>query len=383
VAPQPVLPPRDDLDRLVAQYDDEAWRGVEASAAAELRGDAEQALEIHLAGPRVPGSLREHVLREVVWLGEQAPSWIHARWIVKQAYRSLLLSDDGDRIDEALHLTIGAVYADVDPQRPLGWEGHAFVNHLISSDWVCMELAAHELGGLAVFLAERAAPALVDRGSCVGEWAHSAVGGYRLTDIEDDVLHVVDLLTGRPLALLNLGAARCRDPETCVIGRVVPIEEEPGLMFESRPLSVDDTTAEQVAGSTLLGPMAWVGVLAEARADGRLPAGFSLCLPTSLVCDVPGGPPAGISGVGGAGDAAVALCDFVLDQVAADCDMAGFVAPVLLGVLLDPASFAVIRERCTAPPRQQAWRAIAAACYSPFRERCDELATLCDWRPAA
>ena len=58
-------------------------------------------------------------------------------------------------------------------------------------------------------------------------------------------------------------------------------------------------------------------------------------------------------------------------------------APVLLGALLEPEPLAAIRRECTPPSRHAAWLALAAACYSPFRERCAELAEACGWRPAA
>src|SRR5689334_53629 len=80
---------RADLDALVSRYDEESWATVEAGADAEARGDAARALELHLGGPHVPGSLREHLLRELVWLGSEAPSWVPSRWILKQAYRWL------------------------------------------------------------------------------------------------------------------------------------------------------------------------------------------------------------------------------------------------------------------------------------------------------
>jgi len=177
-----------------------------------------------------------------------------------------------------------------------------------------------------------------------------------------------------------VGAAWGRDVNTCVIGRLASTGAEPGLMFESRPLTVDDTTALQVARAASLGRTTWLNVLAEARAVGRLEAGFSLALPTSLVCDLPGGPP---SGVAGEGDPAVALCDLVLDEVTEEPVAAGFMAPVLFGVLIDPEALAVIREECTQASRRQAWLALAAACCAPFRERCAGLADACGWRPAA
>ena len=375
----PVLPPRAERDDLLARYDEDAWRTVEAGAAAEAQGDVDRALQLHLAGPHAPGSLREHMLREVALLAGDAPAWVHARWIAKQAYRWLLLSDD-TRPREALQMTTDALYADVDPERPLGWEPRDFVDQVIAADWVCAQLTTYDLGGLDAFLTERASAALTARAIGADGWPLASMSGYRLVDVQDDQLVAVDLLTSRPVRLLNVGAAWGRDVNTCVIGRLVSTGAEPGLMFESRPLTVDDTTALQVARAASLGRTMWLNVLAEARAAGRLEAGFSLCLPTSLVCDLPGGPP---SGVAGEGDPAVVLCDLVLDEVTEEPAAAGFMAPVLFGVLIAPESLAAIREECTQASRRQAWLALAAACCPPFGERCAGLADACGWRPAA
>ena len=374
-----MMPPPAARDDLMARYDEDAWRTVDAGAAAEAQGDAEGALQLHLAGPHVPGSLREHMLSEVALLAGDAPAWLHARWIAKQAYRWLLLSDDA-RPREALQMTVDALYADVDPGRPLGWDPRDFVDQVIAADWVCAQLTTYDLGGLDAFLAERAGPALTTPAAGADGWPLATMSGYRLVDVQDDQVVAVDLLTSRTVRLLNVGAAWGRDVNTCVIGRLASTGAEPGLMFESRPLTVDDTTALQVARAATLGRTTWLNVLAEARAAGRLEAGFSLCLSTSLVCDLPGGPP---SGVAGEGDPAVVLCDLVLDEVTETPAAAGFLAAVLFGVLIAPQSLRAIREDCTRPSRRQAWLALAAACCPPFRERCAALADACGWRPAA
>ena len=375
----PPLPSRAGCEDLLARYDEDSWRAVAEGAEAEAQGDAEQALQLHLAGPHVRGSLREHTLREVALLGATAPPWVHARWIAKQAYRWLLMSGDA-RPREALQMTVDALYADVVPDRPLGWEPRDFVDKVIAADWVCAQLTTYDLGGLDAFLAERASPALTARAAGVEGWPLAAMSGYRLVEVHDDDLLAVDLLTSRTVELLNVGAAWARDVNTCVIGRLASTGAGSGVMFESRPLTVDDATALRVARAAALGRTAWLNVLAEARAAGRLEAGFSLCLPTSLVCDLPGGPPSGVSGKG---DPAAVLCDLVLDEVTEDPTAAGFMAPVLFGVLLEPESLAAIREACTQASRRQAWLALAAACCPPFDERCAGLADACGWRPAA
>jgi hypothetical protein len=245
------MPPRAERDDLLAKYDEDAWRTVDAGAAAEAQGDAEGALQLHLAGPHVPGSLREHMLSEVALLAGDAPAWVHARWIAKQAYRWLLLSEDA-RPREALQMTVDALYADVDPGCPLGWDPRDFVDQVIAADWVCAQLTTYDLGGLDAFLVERASPALTVPAAGADGWPLATMSGYRLVDVQDDQVVAVDLLTSRNVRLLNVGAAWGRDVNTCVIGRLASTGSEPGLMFESRPLTVDDATALQVARAATL-----------------------------------------------------------------------------------------------------------------------------------
>ena len=199
-------PPRESRDDLLARYDEDAWRTVEAGAAAEAQGDAEGALQLHRAGPHTPGSLREQMLSEVALLAGDAPAWVHARWIAKQAYRWLLLSDD-TRPREALQMTVDALYSDVDPMRPLGWDPRDFVDQVIAADWVCAQLTTYDLGGLDAFLTERASPALTAASVGADGWPLATMSGYRLVDVQDDQLVAVDLLTSRTVRLLNVGAA--------------------------------------------------------------------------------------------------------------------------------------------------------------------------------
>src|SRR3954454_12146312 len=72
-----------------------------------------------------------------------------------------------------------------------------------------------------------------------------------------------------------------------------------------------------------------------------------------------------------------------LDEVTQAPAAAGFLAAVLFGVLITPASLAAIGQHCTRPSRHKAWLALAAACCPPFRERCAVLADACGWRRAA
>ena len=167
-------------------------------------------------------------------------------------------------------MTVDALYADVDLECPLGWEPRDFVDQVISADWVCAQLATFDLDGLDAFLAQRAGTALTSAAPGMEPWRAATMGGYRLVGVQADRLHAIDLLTTRPVRLLNVGAVWCREINTCVIGRLVPTGTEPGLMFESRPLTVDDTTAIQVARAAGVGRTTWLNVLAEARSAGRL-----------------------------------------------------------------------------------------------------------------
>ncbi len=335
-------------------------RGVEA----EARGDATTALELHLAGPHLTGSLRESRLRELLQLGSDVSPWMVSRWIVAQVLRRLLVEDiePGRR---ALVTTGETAYRGVDHLRPMGKDPRQFAGDVAGGDWVCAQLATYEYGGLSDFLGEAADPRLIDRADRIEEWADAELGGYRLDDVIDDRLLITDLRDGRSREVLNIGSSWGRQADEHVLGRLVPVGVGPGLMFESRPLFVDETTAQGVAWGPRVEDADWTAALVQARVEGRLPLGFSALQPTSFLTDLPHGGPAGLrAGDGSESDprtAAVALADLVLDEVSGNPALASHMAVLLVSALIDDNLRAAIVERCTQPRREAGWRALAEA----------------------
>lgn len=141
-------------------------------------------------------------------------------------------------------------------------------------------------------LERRAERALVERCDRVGEWAEVRMGVFSHLEHVDSTLLLRDLVSGEDVSVLNLGALSGRDPDALLMGRLVPISMAPGLMFESRPIEVDEETAAAAVGHLHDDPvLGWFFALADAREAGRLERGFSCHDRTpftsdlTLVCD--------------------------------------------------------------------------------------------------
>lgn len=205
-----------------------------------------------------------------------------ARWVANQAYGRLLMDED-PRVNDAVLHTIATCYADIDLERPLGLSLREFGTKIAASDWVADQLVTYDFGGLVDFLDRHVSGGLLARCGPVREWAATPMGGYRLSHGEGGMLEVVDLADGNRTTALDIGALFERGEGTYV-GRLVPIDVEPGRMFESRPLEVDEETARAVA----LDPdrLEWLEPLYRARTDGRLPLHFSHGAGTPYTCDL-------------------------------------------------------------------------------------------------
>jgi hypothetical protein len=64
------------------------------SLRAAANGDAARALDLRRQGLHVKGAAAEHELLDVLLLGDEAPDWVLCRWIARQAYPWLLLTED-------------------------------------------------------------------------------------------------------------------------------------------------------------------------------------------------------------------------------------------------------------------------------------------------
>lgn len=379
------------IQELTTSEDVQALRdSVEASAA----GDPALARVCLRRGLVVQGSPELAHLDELVDLGDETPSWALARWVSHQAYRWMLVEKD-PRTDDAVLTVMAVCYPDVDLDRPLGLSLGEFGTRIMASEWIAQQLAVYEELGLDDFLDVKIHESLRARCGPVHRWPGTHLGGYRIDGTERGMLQLTDLRDGRRRTALDLGATSDRGPGCTVLGRLVPIDADPGCFFESRPLDVDQDTAIGVARSE--GVDEWLSVLHRARVAGRLPLHFSQKSATPLTSDiVPVDGWAGSCSTDGDGHPArpkapaiLELEEAGLDPLRANnigvCDVALMVATMapealsavgssLQAVLTDRRTFEAARVHRTAPQYAAAWRALAGVVPEPVRSRCLDLA---------
>lgn len=356
---------------------------------AEARGDAAAALGHYLASPHVDGSPQLHDLEVLSGLGDDVPAWAFSRWVCGQAHRWLLFEVDPRIRDAVLH-TLMTVYLSPDGLN-LDDPDELFEigTRLAVAHWVTAQLLLHDFGGLTDFIDCRATPELLAKAEPMAPWVASSIGGFQIVDVHHDVITLVDLADESLMEVLNIGAATGLVRYETVIGRVVPISTAPGLMFETRPLEVDEQTAHEVAGSAGL---AWLTALYDAVVEGRLPEGYGITGVAPLMSDIVPDRPASL-------DDGEELPGRVIDLVQsglsldvahalATCEVAlivAEVAPAGLGVCAPHAALGLVHdevfeaalEHLTDPERELPWRRLARSMAEPVRSRCERLADAC------
>jgi hypothetical protein len=381
------------LEELITSEDRQAFSDhVDAAAA----GDPALAAACLRRGIVVQGTPHLAQLQELVDLADEAPSWALGRWVCDQAYRWMLHEHD-PRTDQAVIDVIASCYPDVDLDRPLGLSLTEFGTRIAAGDWIAQQLAIYEAGGLDDFLDVKISDVLLDRSGPVHRWSATRLGGYRIDGTRDGALLLTDLRDGSARTALDIGAWTGRGPGCTVLGRLVPIDVEPGWFFESRPIEVDPVTAREVASAD--GVDAWLDALWSGRTAGRLPRHFAHVTGTPLTSDIEP-----MDGWGRscshpqeqapsptAAPAIRALQEAGLDPLRANnigvCDVALIAAEVspetlaavgcsLQAVLVDRRTFEAARVHRTAPHHAAAWRALAGVVPEPVRSRCLELADL-------
>ncbi len=314
----------------------------------------------------------------------------------EQSYRWLLANAD-PRTDDVVKTTWIAAYLDLDPERPMGLSPREFGTRLAAGDWICEQLAVYEYGGLLDFIDARAGTGLLERCDHVAEWVPFAMRGFTLDDVVDDRLQVTELASGDAVEVLNLGAMTDRERGAAVLGRLVPISDEPGLMFDVRPLGVDLETAREASRRSEEGnDMGWIDAITLGRRAGRLPLGFSMGNATPLSSDIvpeviphrhdastPVQQPGRIRdlltcGLSPRTANGVAVCETALIAVeVSGARGASIVGPHVVAVLADPEVYAAAREHSTHVRHAEQWGLLAAATPEPIRTRCLELAIRC------
>lgn len=239
-------------------------RAVLRADAAEARGDAGAALSEVLARPAAPdGGLlwrpwRVRRLSQLVAFEGRLPRWAVSRWVLDQAAQHLDPGGaDHDRLRRALDLAVGTG-AEHSLMSGLGEEERQC--RIMDRDWVFRQVLLHELGGLQVFLRDRATPDLLSGADDLELWARAPMRACRFLSSTSRTVEWVDLSTGELLELDNIGSAALLVPGDHVLGRVVPTEG--GQLFECVPLRVPRSVAVAVADD----PGSWLQALRDEAA---------------------------------------------------------------------------------------------------------------------
>jgi hypothetical protein len=304
----------------------------------------------------------------------------------------LLVQDP--RTDAAIGCVLAALYPeslerageDDDEWRVLG-------TRLAASDHAVQDIALFEMGGLADYLSEVAQPGLLTRTDRIHEWAEASIGVYRVEALQGCRLVLRDLVGGDPVEVLNLGSANS-GPGDALIGRVVPTSDEPGLIFASHPMCLDDQAAQAVAEAVRGGePLGWLYGLAEAMAEGGLAEGFHAVPLTPYTSDLAirgvdlrdekpseAGRIVELRAKGHSADVANALGVLEVGLIAAGISdqAAAAAAPHVAAALATPGAFAAAQAECTGRDMADSWRVLAGVVPDHLTELCRRLAAQAD-----
>ncbi len=367
-------------------------RGLEAGA----RGDAEDALKHELSGAYILQNPCRFMLHDLIEQGADAPPWAYSRWCADLAYRSMLMAED-PRADEAVRFVMATLHTyavqrvadDPIDFRVLGAS-------VAASDHVAQDIALYALGGLRDYLEHRAGPGLLMRCDRIREWVDSDIGAYELVQITGCRLVLRSFADGGQVEALNIGAASQAGDEAFV-GRLVPITAEPGLMFATRPMTVDRVTAQAVAASRGNDdPLAWVWALSDAVGSGRATEGFHHTETTLYTSDLPlpdlvfdrngvlqteeseAGRIVELRAKGYPFLVANAVGVLEVGLIAAQVSdrSAAVVAPHVAAALATPGAYAAAARECVGPGTARAWRILAAAAPDHVADRLNALADL-------
>ena len=262
---------------------------VASSTAAERDGDAGTALEYHRGVPMFARSAHVSLLTQLHDLRDVMTPWLWARWAAYQCTRVESPAGRSAQITQAaLRYVVELLHA---RSMRAAWEAGEdpiqFLSLTQGQDWAYHQVATFEMGGLGAFLDDLATGPLAERAGLARQWVGARMGGYRWDSTGPMGLRVRDLATDRVCDVLDLGACLPGGEEEWVVGRLVPSGTSPALMFDTRPLSVDERTAREVAaaGDTHGG---WLRALERAASAGRFEVDDLRSEDRELATDVPG-----------------------------------------------------------------------------------------------
>ena len=360
---------------------------VDSATGAERAGDAETALEYHQGVPMFRHSAHRAVLAQLADLSGEMTPWLWARWAAYQCTRA---EDEGTRCGLvsrlALDYTVHMFHADaVDRAWEAGDDPIQLFATTTGQDWAYHQICTFELHGLETFLETMAGGRLADGcGALTREWVGATMGGYRVESTSTGRLVVRDLADDRSLELLDLGAGLLLDTGGWLIGRLVPSGTTPALMFDTRPLPVDEQTAVVAATGDRRG--AWITALDQAFTEGRLDRSLLRSEDRELVTDVPslsllerGTPPAALAHTmdqlrGGRDE--IGRAAYRILRAVADDSFPEEEAPYVAAAVVNPHGFAEAQRQLVGPRHRAAWERWTRLVPAPARGRLARLAEL-------
>ena len=235
---------------------------------AQAAGDVGTAIGNYVWGPYPEAAYEAFDLIELSQLGDDSPPWAYSRWIGRQSQRWLAAVAD-PRVRECAAEAFATTHEDFsvldppwlppfdpdsfddgedeDEEDSLEWAREVMSREFVAN-WLAFQLCVYELGGMRDFLEREASDALIEASDLPYQWADAKLGVYIYGWRQGDTLSVYDLQNKQERTVLHLGASSDVPECTIVLGRLVPITQEPGLMFESRPLVIDPETARGIVG---------------------------------------------------------------------------------------------------------------------------------------
>ena len=263
-------------------------RFVESSLAAERSGDAETALEYHRGVPMFARCGHTGLLAQLAGLSGEMTPWMWARWAAYQCTRADGIRHESGQISRAaLEYTMQMFYPDrLEEAYDAGADPVPLLAQVSGEGWLFHQLCTFEMGGLQEFLDTLATGRLAAEAELARSWGGARMGGYRLVQADPGSLKVHDLRADHEVSLLDLGAGVHAYADGWLLGRLVPSGTTPALMFDTRPIAIDQRTALAVAADRSRG--GWITALEQAIDEGRVGRSRFESEDRELVTDVPG-----------------------------------------------------------------------------------------------
>ncbi|KQY56690.1 hypothetical protein [Nocardioides sp. Root140] len=243
----------------------------------EAAGDADAAIRVIADHPTDPSSeplwspWRVDRLGQIAVFRRWLPPWVFGRWIVRQSANQMTRTSI-ERTVRAVEMTVesrGESPADLSISR---------ITRIGDRDWIAMQLAVHDLGGLAEFLAS--GPAVANLAGDVLSWVGTPMRGYRLVGETDHELVWRELAADVEVTTINLGTSASVSADGFVIGRIV---ESDGLrLFDTAPCPVTESLARAVSSS----PRHWLDAIKDSE-DPEMVGALAAGQDAPLLTDVP------------------------------------------------------------------------------------------------